>query len=463
MNHCTQYTTANLILLMGMNPLPNYIAARMLGWPSIRLHLVITPEIGTTKLAERLILTLGGNPKDESQYLYLNSSDPSHIFQQISTRVKNTSGRWGLHYTGGKKVMVIQAFKAMEKALADSSRPDGIYSYLDADRNALVIDPFGTGHGDICPIEENVSLRQLLQLHGQPDRVTEKVNWGENQQENSDLNKKPRRVPFQSEFCSGFLSAWLEQPDEMAAWRAMELGVSSGRLCKDIYAKKEQENVIVKELAGRGMILGIGYDASGKKATNSRVKKELQQLRQEIWEHLSFPEIARKKAGVDNLKTMSVVANVSIATLGDWLEGKWLEDYVLAQVIAIATDCGINDYALGLESNLFNPENEANDKFESDVIFMRGHQLFYISVTTDTTKHLNKNKLFEAYHRAQQLGGEHAQAGLVTLYPNPRQLEKELLSERHALVCAFGPNNLRTPQIFRSELKVWMEGIRKPR
>ena len=137
----------------------------------------------------------------------------------------------------------------------------------------------------------------------------------------------------------------------------------------------------------------------------------------------------------------------------------WLEHYVLAQILAIKDECGINDYALGLESTIFEPVDPRQDVFESDVIAMRGHRLFYLSVTTDRTKSANKNKLFEACHRAQQLGGEHAEAGMVTFFENPGRLENELRDERHARVKVFGPRHLISQELFQAELKRWFTSI----
>jgi len=457
MGDCAQYKTKNLILLMGTNPLPNYLAARMLGGADTRLHLVVTPEIMQKRLHERLLQALGGDPKDQSQFILLNSTKPDHIFEKIYTRISNTPGTWGLNYTGGKKVMVIQAFRAMEQALAKNRIPGRIYSYIDADTNALVIDPDGSvpRAGDSIPIEENVSLRQLLLLHGQPDDVLKKVDWEKCATDQERLGTKPRRIPFQPEFCAAFLSAWLDQRGTMASWRTCDLGVSPGRLCREIGLHSER----AQELARSGVILGIGHDPSGKAMSGNQVTKEQKRLEQEFWASLAFPEIVQHKTGLHGLSSFSDKSGESVQALGNWLEGCWLEDYVLAQIIDIAQECGIHDYALGLESRLFDLESETT--FESDVIFMRGHQLFYLSVTTDMTKRLNKSKSFEAYHRAQQLGGEHARTGLVTLFDRPQELAKELADQRSVDVHAFGPDDLKTSQIFRSELKAWMDGTRK--
>lgn len=57
--------------------------------------------------------------------------------------------------------------------------------------------------------------------------------------------------------------------------------------------------------------------------------------------------------------------------------------------------------------------SEKKTKFQFDVAFTRGHQLFAISCTTITDRSNCKQKLFEAYIRAQQLGGSEARIALV--------------------------------------------------
>ena len=54
-------------------------------------------------------------------------------------------------------------------------------------------------------------------------------------------------------------------------------------------------------------------------------------------------------------------------------------------------------------------------KFEIDVALVRGHRLYVISCTTDTTLGLCKSKLFEVAMRARQLGGDLARFALVSL------------------------------------------------
>jgi hypothetical protein len=61
-----------------------------------------------------------------------------------------------------------------------------------------------------------------------------------------------------------------------------------------------------------------------------------------------------------------------------------------------------------------------------DVIALRGYQLFAFSCSTDKKKPLLKLKLFEAYIRARQLGGDEARVALVCCSNDPEGLEHEM-------------------------------------
>ena len=79
--------------------------------------------------------------------------------------------------------------------------------------------------------------------------------------------------------------------------------------------------------------------------------------------------------------------------------------------------------------------------FEFDVAAMRGYQLFGISCTTSSKKCRTKPRVFEAFIRAHQLGGDEARVGLVCGYPRPRELEREIEKSWDAAgkLRVFGP------------------------
>jgi hypothetical protein len=128
--------------------------------------------------------------------------------------------------------------------------------------------------------------------------------------------------------------------------------------------------------------------------------------------------------------------------LCQWLDGMWLEQYVLAQIHQVADEADIHDAVMNLKTD----KRRSDFDFEFDVAAMRGYQFFGISCTTSANKGLVKSKLFEAYIRARQLGGDEARVGLVCGYEDARRFESEVVQEwlAHDKIKIFGPHELPT-------------------
>ncbi|NJL63414.1 MAG: DUF1887 family protein [Methylacidiphilales bacterium] len=122
-----------------------------------------------------------------------------------------------------------------------------------------------------------------------------------------------------------------------------------------------------------------------------------------------------------------------------WLDGLWLEHYVLEQVQNIASSCFIGDYGLNFEIPLIGTK----DGFEFDVAFTRGYQLFALSCTTTSDRKLCKSKLFEAYLRARRMGGDEARVALICCSNEPDTLKAEIAdSTNDDKIQVFGREHL---------------------
>ena len=137
--------------------------------------------------------------------------------------------------------------------------------------------------------------------------------------------------------------------------------------------------------------------------------------------------------------------------LGNWLYSFWLEDYVLMCIQAVAQQCGIHETGKSVEPYdlLANRYGGKEGCFVFDVYAIKGIQLFGISCTV-SRKELLKLKLFEAFVRARQIGGDEARVGLVCMASeNPdsgrpklkRQL-KESWDESSNMIEVFGAEDL---------------------
>ena len=113
----------------------------------------------------------------------------------------------------------------------------------------------------------------------------------------------------------------------------------------------------------------------------------------------------------------------------EWLDGKWLEYHALSLLLELREKkendedyCGVHDCGMGIK-----PKVEADrTEFDVDLGVMQGHRMFAISCTTDATPHLCKLKLFEAYERARNMGGDETFVGLICLVKDARKLEKKM-------------------------------------
>ena len=121
----------------------------------------------------------------------------------------------------------------------------------------------------------------------------------------------------------------------------------------------------------------------------------------------------------------SVVRNSQIDLNGiqeftSYLDGTWVEYLALAAWKNVSGTCNIHSYGMSLDTKV-----EPYD-FELDVAAMQGYRLYAVSCTRSNYRPLIKSKLFEAFVRAAQLGGDEARVGLVCCDKSPSNLQKQV-------------------------------------
>lgn len=163
-----------LILLVGSNPLPNYLAAMALK-PS-KVHLVHSDE--TKKPKERLHAALSadfgsGTTIDGDAYV-----DDPFSASAVADKVRDliASGNSAhLHYTGGTKVMSAHALKAF----SEKGGPPENASYLDEAQACLRFDNGKKKELRDCGVM--LTLNRILQLHGVTQKSRSPVDGGPGQ------------------------------------------------------------------------------------------------------------------------------------------------------------------------------------------------------------------------------------------------------------------------------------------
>ncbi|MEA3280968.1 MAG: hypothetical protein U9Q68_00125 [Euryarchaeota archaeon] len=346
-----KYQTDSLFLLIGTNPLPNYVAFRLLAKPECHIYFVHTEETG--KIANRLVDAMG-LPSDRWTKILVKDSDANDIFTKIHSHAKDKNGL-GLNYTGGTKSMAVHSYRAILDV-----DPDAIFSYLDARRLELTVDRVGASSiRRPVGLSVRLSMEALLTLHG---RTPDKLN----------------KDPFQPDVCRELVAV---PHTELRNW-------CNNNLRSGTHLKKKQDP-----------------------------KTELP----------PFENLSKYWDGCETLGELAVQWGKKIGSLARWFDGKWLEHYTLWAVQQVAQECGVHDAVWNLE-----PEKNT---FDLDVAALRGYQLFAISCTTVSNKGLIKQKLFEAYIRARQLGGDEARVGIVCFAPsdnpesNPARIKQEIEEE----------------------------------
>jgi len=384
------YQVDTLILLVGSNPLPNAVSGRLLVRPGGRIVLVKTTE--TERVAQHLGSWLTASLEVEVVQAQVDDSDASTIYHEVyrhAARAVSERRRLGLNYTGGTKAMAVHAYRAVEAATQDGPS-DPVFSYLDARDLSMKFDPPGTaaGQSKVVPIGTAVpfTLRTLAELHG----------WK--------LAACPKTEPVLLDVSTAL--AQLHQDRAAAdAWCTW---------CVDVLEKQCRR-------AGQNWLSSA-------------------QLRSKT---LEWPTAdgARRVVAILQERLGSDSPDFSVGALAErtglareeenlcrWLHGVWLESYVLDAVRRVAAACGLNSFGANIKGQRTDPDTREETNFEFDAAAIRGYQLFGFSCTT-AGKDLTKSKLFEAYIRARQLGGDEARVGLVCSADDPGRLERQLQSD----------------------------------
>jgi len=400
---CTKYQTNHLLLLVGGNPLPNAIAGKLLIAPGGTITLVHSGgTAGTARIAERLSGWLKQQGVARTVELKeVEESSATSIIRGVRERLETIDARTiGLHYTGGTKAMSVHAYRTVEQ-WAKEKNITAVFSYLDARRLEMVFDPVDAGVSEqrvYIGRALELKLTDLLRLHG----------W---------TLKASTEQPILPGTAEELLRVHTKQhiADKWAGWLRAELFQRATRL-EQLHVNcprspDGQECVVevpTRKWLSQGQLRKIELQWPSDpdlQDVTSRMKSELSQTNSL---HL---DNAAKTCGYKQVEDFC-----------KWLDGTWLESAVLIALKACAAECHLHEVAMNME-----PAGEGNPTgFEFDVAGMRGYQLFAFSCSTDTKKPLLKLKLFEAYIRARQLGGDEARVALVCCSNDPEGLEHEM-------------------------------------
>ena len=162
-----RYRTKYLFLLVGENPLPNYVAAKLLLEAEGTLYLIHSG--GTDIQAERLAKVLKSEGVKSEPVLLDNESDAYRIQKRVSNRLeKLEDGSVGLHYSGGTKPMAVHIYRTLLE-YDDEHLKRTVFSYLSSQRMRIVINRSDGQPDDVISIHRSdleVDLDTIFNLHG---------------------------------------------------------------------------------------------------------------------------------------------------------------------------------------------------------------------------------------------------------------------------------------------------------
>jgi hypothetical protein len=339
-----------LVLLVGSNPLPNYLAA--CAQRPGRVALVYTEETKDAKdrLRRELARALKLSEDDFDEPFVEDATCATTVQRALDSLVSSDEDRDVLlNYTGGTKVMAAHA----RLAFSGSGGRAEHASYLDeGDINRQARLRFDDGNSK--PLSEiPLTLATVLALHG--------------------ITHKPReaRTPAPTtDDARDILCKVLADPPLAAA----------------LYGERER----LQELGNPN------------KATSKPFRADRFGLT------LSLPEFPTSEQ-LSQIKN----ADEKKSWFRQWYAffgGEWLEEWLGAPIRALDL-APAHEITVGVNAH----RGEKQAQLEVDVAVVRGHRSYFVSCTTDASKHICKSKLFEVAVRSRQLGGDLARAALVCL------------------------------------------------
>lgn len=406
------YDFTDLVLLIGTNPLPNYVVSEYYISTVRKLKniwLVHSEDTSdgkdTLKQAEILQKVLQDEYQTRIHVGLIALEDVSsadkiqkNLRSKLIPKLREEQGVFHLNYTGGTKAMAVHVYRVLESELQDKCS----FSYLDARDYKIKDDREGPVTEDLRDIIV-ISLDRLMELHK--------------------LERHKSKEEFNPEW-----------PEIIQMFKKL---IDEGKL--DIYLTWARTFLTEKYFNSDGFISVKNKFLEHNKirtkmlSNNEYQTKKVEEIKSEFIQK-TLPEVLNILQAVPLEYSLLEMGELWIPCNGDtnsqyekrlkptvknFLHGKWLEVYVRdvlkKYVNADPVLKGREDIPIELGRHIINSEyKQETEDFELDVILINGCHVCGISCTTDETYSLCKSKGFEVLHRVQQIGGDESKAVLVT-------------------------------------------------
>lgn len=380
-----------LLLLMGGNPLPNYITAEYTLNPQrdyqddlpVPGKIIFVSTTQTEKFVQSILKLIekkynSGDLKTDEIKLGCEHRSPEVIRNEIIDVLNEIPDIKSIHlnYTGGTKPMAVNAVIAVSE-FARKKDFKLIMSDLDPDNFKLISYKVNLDGsiGEKKRFPGKKDLRDYVCLHIDEIFALHNMKPENNEKEELILNNGIIDIiPFSQAISSDYMKSTRRK-------RFLEI-------CKELSSSDPGE--IKKILSFHPYLKGI-YDE------NSKLK-------------------------------------ITPGQFYAYICGKWLEDYLYLCLKNVEKELEITFTEIRKNVEAIYQDR----KCEIDVIVMKGYQMFLFSCTTSQKIKLVKQKAFEALFRAEQLGGEHAKVVIVSTMFNSPGVEGKIKFSRKSNLDELG-------------------------
>ena len=379
----------HLVLLVGTNPLPNYVVASLLKDSISKISLIYSENTndqkGTRDLKNYLLNEIRRIIPEITCYeIPLNDISSSARIRQDLTRYLKISSNECVHlnYTGGTKPMSVHVYNYIKQ-----NWPDALLSYVDPRKDRLMYDGSSTQADvnlrDTVKIDD---INTLLYLHGY-ERKNSKNEDVLNCTNPLGCFKEIIKKDKQKDYIE-----WRDKYLRPIFWSKRDKFLETPNEFKDNMEDEDRQDVsrLISNFKN-GLSVEIRNLLNSFEDVNKIIDSE---------GNLLVAEICSSKRSYETRVTRSVK---------EFLDGKWLEYVVKDEIENMNKEKKLHCVHSLLASKL-----KAAKTLELDLAIIRGFQLTGISVTTESKMGMCKMKAFEVIHRTSQLGGDESRACLVT-------------------------------------------------
>jgi len=359
-----------LVLLVGDNPLPNYVTAKYLIQRGELAKIVLLHSKDTVSIARNIENLLSHDGSVEIALAELEgANDRNSILSSLERLRFNNSVHF--NYTGGTKVMAVHVYNYLK-----DQRNVTEFSYLDSRTYKLVYD----SKKEVSLIDEvDIGIEEMLSLHSY--KLDGRV----------DCISYPETLDIlESIVSSGKIDEYVEPFQKIFR--------------DDIHNKK------ITKLKINSLKEHIKKHWNADKFREISKHEELCKVINSLPNELPFLENWEYKTGFCDSLTNKKAKELLLKPL-EFMDGKWGDEYVFSIISTLAEKRELKEDKIGCS---LKASRQDSKEFDLDDFVIRGYLLTGISVTTSNNRAICKGKAFEVMMRTSQIGGSESKAVLLT-------------------------------------------------